>query len=154
MAVTVLLKDIVEALAMQLDEYESYLDLDTGQVAHVSSYLLRHADESDDEPDDLPDWQKPEWQAAKRVMSTDRMISLPTKFDIHEWQIMSDFSQSVQSARVRDELQHAIHGSGAFRHFKSTIRRHGVEKDWFAFRDNALREIAIEWCKENDIAWR
>jgi hypothetical protein len=34
---TVLLKDIVDALEMQFDEYSSYLDLDTGKVETVSN---------------------------------------------------------------------------------------------------------------------
>lgn len=48
---------------------------------------------------------------------------------------------------------HAIHGAGAFRHFKHNIRRYGIENHWFAFRDAALREIAVPWCKENKVAW-
>jgi hypothetical protein len=36
----------------------------------------------------------------------------------------------------------------AFRH---TVRRCGIEKDWFAFRDESLRKIAVEWCEEQGI---
>ena len=47
--------------------------------------------------------------------------------------------------------EEAIHGAGAFRMFKSVIRRRGMEKDWHSFRDRALEQIAREWCEENDI---
>jgi hypothetical protein len=67
---------------------------------------------------------------------------------------MREFAESRRSARVREELVDAIHGSGAFRMFKDRIRRLGVEKDWYAFRDAALKEIAVEWCKEHQIAFR
>jgi hypothetical protein len=155
MPTTVALEGIVDALEMQLDEHSSFLDLDTGQVETVSHDLLRQAEKSgDDEKPDLPEWQEPEWEAAKRIVSTDRFVSLPTKFDVHEWEIMEDFSSSVKSARIREELLNAIHGSGAFRHFKDTLRRRGIESDWFAFRTEALRKIAREWCEENQIAWK
>src|ERR1039457_388822 len=113
MAVTVQLKDIVEALEMQFDEASSYLDLDTGKVETVSKDLLSAAEESDEQPD-LPDWQKPEWEIAKRIVSTDRFKSLPTKYDVHEWEIMRDFADSVESEKISEELLRAIHGAGAF----------------------------------------
>jgi hypothetical protein len=152
MPATVRLSDIVDALEMQADEYPYYLDLDTGQVVGVSRGLLRDAEESDDEPD-LPAWQKDEWEIAKRIVSTGRFQKLPTKFDVHEWAIMRDFSRSVESDRIREDLLRAIHGAGAFRIFKDTVRRYGIDSAWFRFRTEALRQIARNWCEENQIAW-
>ena len=153
MAVTVQLKDIVDALEMQLDEYLSYLDLDSGKVETVSKDLLNEAEESnDDQEPDLPDWQKPEWEIARRIVSTDRFKSLPTKYDVNEWEIMRDFADSVESGKISEELLRAIHGAGAFRYFKDTLRRRGIEKKWFEFRDEALKTIAREWCEEEGIA--
>ena len=121
---------------MQLDEAPSYLDLDVGQVVTVSENLLREAEEPGDEEPDLPDWQKDEWGIAKRIVSTGRFRPLPTKFDVHEWGIMQEFSRSVESEEIGDELSRAIHGAGAFRNFKDTVRRRGIESEWFAFRAN------------------
>src|ERR1017187_7773642 len=153
MAVTVQLKDIVDALEMQFDEYSSYLDLDSGKVETVSKDLLREAEEpAGDEGPDLPEWQAPEWEIAKRIVSTDRFKSLPTKYDVNEWEIMRDFADSVESEKIGEELQRAIHGVGAFRDFKDTLWRRGIEKKWFEFRDEALQSIAREWCEEEGIA--
>jgi hypothetical protein len=153
MPATVRLNEIVDALEMQLDESSSFLNLDTGQVETVSHVLLREAEESGDEEPDHPTWQKQEWEIAKRIISTDRFQELPSKFEVHEWEIMQDFSHSVQSDGIREDLLHAIHGAGAFRNFKDTLRRHGIESAWFAFRTEALRQIALSWCEENDIVW-
>jgi hypothetical protein len=154
MAFTVQLKDIVEALEMQFDEASSFLDLDTGKVETVSQDLLSEAEESDDdEQPDLPDWQKPEWEIAKRIVSTDRFKSLPTKYDVHEWEIMRKFADSVESEKISEELLRAIHGAGAFRYFKDTLRRCGIEKKWFEFREEALKTIAREWCEDEGVAW-
>jgi hypothetical protein len=151
---TVHLNDIIDALEMQFDECLSYLDLDAGQVVTVSENLLLEAEEPGDEEPDLPDWQKDEWEIAKRIVSTDRFRPLPTKFDVHEWGIMQEFSLSVDSEGIRAELSRAIHGAGAFRNFKDTVRRLGIEAAWFAFRADALRQIALDWCKENHIVWQ
>jgi uncharacterized protein UPF0158 len=154
MSTAVLLKDIIDALDMQFDESSSFLDLDTGRVETVSNDLLRAADESVGEEPDLPDWQKQEWEIAKRIVSTDRFQQLPTKFDVHEWTIMQDFSHSVESDRIREDLRNAIHGAGAFRHFKDALRRYQIESAWFEFRAEALRQIALDWCEEHHIRWQ
>ena len=125
------LNDIVDVLEMQFDDSSSFLDRETGQVATVFHVLLREAEESGDEKPDLPTWQEQEWEIAKRIVSTDRFQELPTKVEVHEWAIMQDFSHSVESDIIREDLLHVIHSPGAFRNFKDSIRRHGIESAWF-----------------------
>jgi hypothetical protein len=154
MPVTVRLDDIVGAAGGAGRRVPVvFLDLDTGQVASVSEDLLSEAEEPGDEEPDLPDWQKNEWEIAKRIVSTDRFLELPTTFDLHEWGIMQDFSRSVEPVAIREDLERAIHGAGAFRSFKDAVRRHGIESGWYAFRTEALRQIAVSWCEENQIVW-
>jgi hypothetical protein len=155
-AIAVLLRDIVDALEMQIEERPSFLDLETGRVVAVSLDMIRAAEETELESDDGSDESEldEEWEFAKRVAFLDRVKKLPTKFDIHEWAIMEGFSQSVASDRIRRDLLRAIHGSGAFRYFKDTIQRYRIENDWCGFRDQALLRIAIDWCEENGIRWK
>jgi hypothetical protein len=79
---------------------------------------------------------------------------LPTRFEVHEWAILRDFAHSLTSEPVRNELLNALHGAGAFRHFKSSVRRQGLESAWFAFRTAAFQQIARGWCDEHQIAWQ
>jgi hypothetical protein len=145
----------VDALEMLNDEHLSFLNLDSGEVVTVSRELLSEAEEGEeDEEPELPAWQAGEWEDAKRIASSDRFRRLPSQFDVHEWEIMQEFARSVKSDRIGGELMRAIHGSGAFRHFKNTLRREGVEEEWYAFRAESLREIAIDWCEEEGVKWR
>jgi hypothetical protein len=112
---SVRLDDIVEALEMQIDEYSAFLDRNTGEVETVSDVLLQQADDDIEEPD-LPEWQKQEWEIAKQiVVSGDRFLSLPSKFDVHECEIMQAFSRSLDSNRIREDLLHALAHSGCSR---------------------------------------
>jgi hypothetical protein len=152
MSAIVRLSDIVDALEMQFDGYSSYLDCSTGQVETISDDLWDEAQESAD--DEVPaDWEKEEWDLARQIVSTDRFQALPTKFDVHEWAIMRDFALSAESTSSSEDLLDALHGSGAFRHFKDTLYRYHMEKSWYAFRTAALRQIAIDWCEEHHIVW-
>ncbi len=151
MSATVRLKDIVDVLEMQFDEMPSFLDLDTGEVHTVSVDLIHEADASEDDEDTEDDDE--EWKMAKRIAFLDRVLKLPTNFEVHEWNIMEEFSESVRRERIREELLDSIHGPGAFRSFKSAIQRLNIEQDWYAFRAEALREIAIDWCEEHHLTW-
>jgi hypothetical protein len=70
---------------------------------------------------------------------------------VHEWEIMNRFGQSLSVPAQRDEVLDSIHGSGAFRHFKSTIRRLLLEESWFAFKGAALEDIARSWAGRHDL---
>jgi hypothetical protein len=156
MAAKARLQDIIDALEIQFDEMPSFLELETGEVHTVHSELLRDAKiYKDDEEPDLPEWQDDEWEVAKRIAFNFpvEFKRLPTKGEVDEWSIMEEFSQQVSAGRIREELVDAIHGTGAFRHFKSVINRQGMESAWYTFRAGALRQIAIDWCEENGVQW-
>jgi hypothetical protein len=156
MPATVRLRDIVDAVEMQFDEMPAFLDLDTGKVETVSSDLLHEVEEAPEDeqadPDEPPD---EEWKTAKRIVLEFgvRYKRLPTRYEVHEWEILREFADSVESERIREELLDAVHGAGAFRNFKAAIRRRGIEQEWFAFRAEALKQIAIDWCEENGVVW-
>ena len=153
MTVRVKLDDIMDCLECQSNESSAFLDKKTGKVVLINDYEMRAAE--DDEPiEDFPEWQQELVRIAKEkeiVAETGDYIQLPTQFDIHEYSIMEDFCLSLQDAKMRDNLYSLIKGSGAFRRFKDTVHEYGIADDWYKYRDNALREIAIEWCQENGI---
>jgi hypothetical protein len=151
MPATVRLQALVEALEMQFDEHLSFLDLDTGEVETVAADLLSLAEESSAQEPDILEWQKHEWETAKRIAATGRFLKLPSKHDVHEWVIMQEFADTVDSETTRRQLLQAIHGPGAFRWFKDVLRRHSIEPAWYAFRTETLRNIARRWCAEHNL---
>lgn len=143
MAVTVSIKEVVGALETASDEMSSYVNRATGQVVTVSHEDLRLAEE--DPRSDMPTWQQEVVAEARRIIESDDWLELPNKFDIHEWQIMNDFAASLAADAERASVADAIHGNGAFRNFKATIRRLGIEAAWFAYKTAALETIARDW---------
>jgi hypothetical protein len=87
------------------------------------------------------------------ILENKDWIKLPSQFDVHEWQIMKRFCYTIKDETLREELLNAIHGRGAFRMFKNVIYRHRIEEDWFTFKNEAFKEIAIQWCEENEIEY-
>jgi len=154
MALPVLLREVVDELDTTNDSTRAYINRKTGEVVPVNlddASLVESAEPLDD---DLPDWQREDLEEAERVLFSDDFIPLPSQFEIHEWSIMERFAQAQPDQEVREELLHAIHGRGAFRHFKRAVDRLGLREDWFRFRNAALEDIAIEFLESNGIPYR
>jgi hypothetical protein len=150
MSSPVKLKDIIEGMDFQSDESHSYLNRTTGEVVTVSDEELQAAEEG--LPlEDFPEWQQERVLQAKQILGTDDFIPLPSKFEIHEWEIMDRFSRSLPDAELRETFRGAIRGSGAFRYFKDLIHRHHLAEAWYRYREEVLREIAIDWCKAHGV---
>ena len=151
MATRVKLTDVIDGLETQSDESSSYLNKKTGEVVLISDEELNAAE--DDEPiEDFPDWQQDLVRIAKEIIAeTGDYLPLPTKFDINEYSIMERFCLSLDDPEMSDVMSGLISGSGAFRRFKDAIHQYDIADDWYSYRNNALKDIAIEWCQENDI---
>ncbi len=101
-----------------------------------------------------PDWQQDSIKEALDVIENwDGYIELPDKWDINEYNIMEEFCLSIKNEKLSDKLYYVIKGRGAFRRFKGEIIQYGIEEDWYNFRDEALKGIAIRWCNANEIVY-
>jgi len=151
MTIRVKLDEIIDGLESQSDESSSFLDKQTGEVILMTDYAMRAAEEN--EPlEDVPDWERELVLIAREILAeTGQYLQLPTQYDINEYSIMEDFCMSLDKKEIGDILYDLISGSGAFRRFKDAIYKYGVEDKWHEYRNNAIREIAIEWCHQNNI---
>ncbi len=151
MTIRVKLDEIIEGLEFQSDEKQSYLDKKTGEIVLISDYEMR-ATENDEPIEDFPDWEQDLVRIAKEIIDeTGNYIDLPSKFDIDDYSIMEKFCLSLNDSEMCETLYNLIKGSGAFRRFKDAIHEYDIVDDWYKYRYHALKEIANEWCKENNI---
>jgi hypothetical protein len=141
--------------AMDLPElWESYLDPETGEIVSFSEDERYRLDEEEGEDaEDMPDWERESMARIRRVLDSGRALALPDKFDIHEWELMREFSSAVDNPDESDQLLRAIHGAGAFGRFRTTTNRLGLRERWFEYRSEALRRMAREWLEGNGVAY-
>jgi hypothetical protein len=151
MTTCVKLDDIIEALEAQSDENCAFLNKNTGEVVLISQEE-QNAAENDEPIEDFPEWQQGAVNLMKEIIAeSNNCVALPSKFDINEYSIMEDFCLSLQDVEMRDNFCGLIKGSGAFRRFKDAIHEYDIADDWYKYRNNVLKKIAIEWCQENGI---
>jgi hypothetical protein len=81
-------------------------------------------------------------------------ISLSGKWELNKYGIVEDFCYSVEDDEIQNNLLNAIQGKGAFGRFKTAIRCHNIEDDWYQFLHVGLKEIAIEFCNKHKMAYQ
>jgi len=150
MPIPVKLSEIVDEMSMSGDEISTFLNRVTGEIVTVTGEESRAAED----PEDwvlLPAWQQEVMPKVKEALESDDYVKLPGQYEIHEWSIMEQFADSLDDEGASDELLTALRGRGAFRYFKDTVHRLGIQEDWYRFRDEAFKEIARHWLRANDI---
>lgn len=148
------LSEILTGLEMVNSENSVYLSLKSGQAV-LLSYEEISAAEDEDDIDDFPEWQHENIAIAReiRVDESKDYIALPDDFDIDEYRMMQDFVATVSDDNIATTLAISIKGSGAFRRFKEHLYQYEIQDQWFAFRDNEYKQMAIQWCQDNNVEY-
>jgi hypothetical protein len=149
------LTKVADELELLVEGMVAYIHRTSGEIITLSEEM-RSCAEGDDEDFDAHSYGWGEdlpLEKIREVMDSDEWVALPDRFEIHEWNIMLDFTDTVQNADRRGELVAALRGRGAFRRFKDTLARHGLQDRWYAFHRQALEEIAREALDAAGIAY-
>jgi uncharacterized protein UPF0158 len=133
--------DLETALTTNAAEWTCYLDVRSGEVLMA---LLDRLDEDED-------WasEKEEIDAGLKAGHLIHVEPLGSRVE-YGW--MANFMATVDDARLRDRLEVALDGRGAFRRFKNVLLDFPAERErWFAFRGERLRAAALAWLAEQEI---
>lgn len=91
-----------------------------------------------------PDQSAKEHEMVKAIMAP--MIRVPQADSHEEYNLMVEFAATVRDRHLREMLEVALDGRGAFRRFKDVLARYPKERErWFAFRDQDLRQQIDAW---------
>ena len=121
----------------QLDHFW-YLDTETGDVIFISEF---YGDEESD--------------ALKELIDNDesgRYIDIPRAESGEDYRDMADWTATVESDRLRDDLWEALEGHRPFRHFRAVLNVHAAkEKEWYAFKRQRVLQRGRDWLESEGI---
>lgn len=148
------LSALVDALESESEFMVAKVDLQEGCVVFVDKSVMNAVEENDEEFfKDLTGTAKQEVGLARALVEDPgkRFVDPPDKFEFHEYRHMERFIGTVGDKEAAGQLWRAIKGKGAFRYFKDTANRLGLLKEWFAYRDEALKECVRQWAEAHEI---
>lgn len=154
--------------AFELSSYETtaYLDTETGAVIFVEDYVVDQLDEllADEDGEgletllqsktDLTDIDRQQLLYAARVEGdTDYRYRMIPKQDSRDgYHDMQEYIGSLEDEHLRELLEVAIQGSGAFRRFKDVLYRYPeAQENWFRFRDEREQRRMVDWLESEGI---
>lgn len=141
MPLPVSLKEVSELMDAGPDGWSTYVCRKSGEIATIPG-----AEDFDSEDPEFA-------EVRERVVASDDFVTMPGKFDIHEYRIMEDFVEGQTDANVRDMLDRAIRGKGAFRRFKDCAHDLGVIEQWYDWKVKAIGRIAADHLDHMGIAY-
>lgn len=129
------LEKIIEGLEMVDNIADCYYNPEKDEI--FLSNIGDYSDLTEDEIDEL----------------FEKSAILPTQYEINEYQIMVDFIEIIDDDKLKEELQRLIQGKGAFRRFKDYCFEANIIQDWYDYKEQKYKEIAINWCKANGLQY-
>lgn len=132
----VTLAKIIDGLEMVDDVIDCYYNLSRDEI--FLSNVGENEELTEDEIDEL----------------FEQSIILPTKYEINEYQIMVDFIDTIEDDEIKKYFQRLIQGKGAFRRFKDYCIEIDLIKNWYDYKNEKFRKIAIDWCNKNGFKYK
>lgn len=148
------------------DEMEYYLDAETGNITFITEQTRRQYEEIGIDNEDLvalrdviqqqniTAWEKQALIEAGKVDASlgTRYLAIPSTNSYEGYEDMEDFISTVKGVHLREKLEIAIQGAGAFRRFSDVLLGHPAErKRWFAFKDKRTDQRVMKWLESEGI---
>ncbi len=119
------------AFQMNMPEVRCFLSLETGKILK------------------LPPGDPKLAEVRQQIDSYAAIETIPSRI---QYQWLDEFIRSVDEEDLRDRMEAAINGKGAFRRFKDILLTLPEERRrWFEFRDHKMRERIVDWVRERGI---
>ena len=151
MPLPVKLKEVAETIGMLDDQTHAYINRHTGELVTVSDEEIDLAENDSDTDWEVPEWQQENIEHASAVLGSDDYIQLPGQLEFNEYRVMESFCLSLDDTELQDKLLTHLRGRGAFRRFKESLYEAAIEEHWYAYRDQALKELAADFLEAEGI---
>lgn len=151
------IQKIADELQMRFMNTTVYYNKQTGETLNIQDDDFRIVEEDDFENNiqSYPEWQRDHLKEVYDLLynDVDNYIALPNNFEIRDSDIMEEFIETVSNNSKRIQLENCMWQKGMYRKFKDKLIEIGLENEYYKFYDEKLKEIAIEWCKENNLEY-
>ncbi len=148
-----------------ISDYSYWLNTETGDVFKIDDYYEEQARDLGS-PYDTDDpairlawcvlWQNGEIGLEEREAEDQKIVDalmepftqVPRADTQGDYDLMVDFAATVQDPHLRELLEVALDGRGAFRRFRDVLHRYPKEHErWFEFRDDETQREIDDWLK-------
>lgn len=140
----VLLEDLIEAIEYEGELLKHYYNKKTGVIVYEEDESTSLYKVSDiDHIEDFEEWEQELIYSLCDIKNNPQdYIPLPNINELDEYKLMVEFCNiNNKKELVKDNI----------REIRRAIEDSELINEWYKFRENKEKEIAINWCKINNI---
>lgn len=147
------LNDVIECIEYEGELLTHYYNKKTGIIIYVEDDST-----SSYKAEDVKELHKfEEWE--RELINTlndfkvnpQDYIQLPSKEQMDEFSMMIDFCNTLENSEVKENLLKSSKNKDSFRKLREAIESNGLLNQWYDYREDAEKHIAMKWCKDNNI---
>ena len=132
------ISELIDAFTNSRIENEYYLDAASGELLHIS--------------DEWMDSEEVDKIYEQIEQEPDRYVAIPADGPQNGYRDMRAFAEAVENENLREKLQIALEGEGAFRRFKNVLLEYPEKREeWFKFKEERTKSRIADWAEGNRI---
>jgi hypothetical protein len=142
------LKDVIEAIEFENESLNHFYNKKTGIIIYKEDFeTTSYKAEDINRLNELEEWEK---ELVNNLHDLNEhpedYIQLPVKDESYELNMMMEFCNSFNDINMTDKTLNE-------EELKKIIQDKNLLSEWYDYREYVEKEIAIEWCKENNIEY-
>lgn len=141
------LQDVIEAIEFENEYLSHYYNKNTGVIIYKEDKDAEPLNNLDlNTTENFEDWQKELLMELKDLEEhPENYIELPSHHELHEGRMMKKFIDEHSIKCDADENN--------IEALKKAIEAKALLSEWYDFREDLERQIAIDWCERNNIEY-
>ena len=146
------LSDVIEAIEFQGDLVNHYYNRNSGIIIGVEdSNTSAYTASLVKDLDKFEEWEKELiCNLYDFEENPEDYISLPKGHEVDEHRMLLGFCDSLEDSNLRDKL---LNHRESLLNLKKSIEDSGLLSDWYDYREKAERNLAINWCENNNLEY-
>lgn len=147
------LSDLIEAIEFENEMMNHYYNKKTGIIIYKENSDTAAYDSEDiHKIATMEEWERELVENLHDLKENPQdYIKLPGNEEIDELKLMIDFCNSFSDISIRESLTTDNDYYRRLDEVKNIILDKDLINDWYDYREEAERDIAVEWCRKNNI---
>ena len=149
------LDDVIECIELENESLNHYYNKNTCIIIYrESSETSSYKAEDFNKIDEFEEWERELIESLHDLKTNPQdYIQLPTAREISEFKILEQFCNSFSDISIDNIIKENIDEIKKIQKIKRIIEDKKMLNDWYDFREASERQIAKDWCDQNNIEY-
>ena len=152
----VYLKDVIESMEFENELLNHFYNKKTGVIIYKEDFSTStYSAEDINKIDEFEEWERELiYNLQDLEENPDNYIQLPQKDELYELKMMMDFCNSFSDISLENNLDiNSADEKTKLHKIKQIIQDKELINEWYDYREDTERELAIKWCDDNNIEY-